>query len=143
MNGNAEMLNYVYQNSQMGVKTLSHLIDMVESENFTGCLKNQLEGYQDINDQAKKMLNQNGYDEKGISEMEKVMTYWMINMKTIKDKSPSHIAEMLLQGSNMGIIEATKKIHQYDGEAENDILSLMYKLREMEEDYVEELKKYL
>lgn len=143
MNGNAEMLNYVYQNSQMGIESLKQLLDIVENEDFRKCLEKQLKGYQDINTKAKKMLNENGYDEKGIPGMEKVTSYLMINMKTLIDKSSSHIADMLIKGSNMGIVESTKKIHQYEDEAEKDITALMKELQKMEEHNIEELKKYL
>lgn len=34
MNGNAELLNFVYQNSQMGVHTLEQLIRIVEDDDF-------------------------------------------------------------------------------------------------------------
>lgn len=143
MNGNAEMLNYVYQNSQMGIESLKQLLEIVENEGFRKCLEKQLGGYQDINTKAKKMLNENGYDEKGIPGMEKFTSYLMINMKTLIDKSSSHIADMLIKGSNMGIVEATKQLHQYEGEAEKDIISLMKELQKMEEHNLEELKKYL
>lgn len=36
-----------------------------------------------------------------------------ISMKTLTDKTPSHISEMLIQGSMMGIIDATKNIKKY------------------------------
>lgn len=143
MNGNAEMLNYVYQNSQMGIETLKQIIKMVENESLEKSLEKQLTGYQDINTKAKKMLNENGYDEKGISEMEKITSYLMINMKTLTDKSSSHIADMLIKGSNMGIVEATKQLHKYEDTAEKDITALMKDLQKMEERNVEELKKYL
>lgn len=137
------MLNYVYQNSQMGIETLKQIIKMVENESLEKSLEKQLTGYQDINTKAKKMLNANGYDEKGISEMEKLTSYLMINMKTLTDKSSSHIADMLIKGSNMGIVEAAKQLHKYEASAEKDIIALMKELQKMEERNVEELKKYL
>lgn len=143
MNGNAEMLNYVYQNSQMGTETIKQLLGIVENEKFSKCLELQLAEYQEINMKAKKMLNENGYDEKGIDEMEKLSAYLMINMKTLMDKSASHIADMMIKGSNMGIVEATKKIHQYENDAEKSILLLMKKLLKTEEKNAEELKAYL
>lgn len=143
MNGNAEMLNYVYQNSQMGIESIKQLLEIVENEKFSQCLETQLSEYKDINMKAKKLLNENGYDEKGINEMEKLTTYFMINMKTLMDKSASHIADMMIKGSNMGIVEATKKIHQYENDAEKDVLSLMKKLLKIEEKNAEELKEYL
>ena len=45
MNANAELLNYVYQNSQMGVDTLSRLLEMTEDVSFREVLKKQMEGY--------------------------------------------------------------------------------------------------
>ena len=89
------------------------------------------------------MLNENGFDEKGIPGMEKITSYLMINMKTLIDKSSSHIADMLIKGSSMGIVEATKQLHKYEGDVEKDIISLMKELQKMEEHNVEELKKYL
>lgn len=143
MNGNAEMLNYVYQNSQMGIESIKQLLGIVEHEKFSKCLELQLYEYQEINTKAKKLLNESGYDEKGINEMEKITTYFMINMKTLMDKSASHIADMMIKGSNMGIVEATKKIHQYENDVEKDVLSLMKKLLKTEEKNAEELKEYL
>jgi hypothetical protein len=32
MNGNAELLNFIYQNSQMGVETIKQLLDTAEDE---------------------------------------------------------------------------------------------------------------
>ena len=66
----------------------------------------------------------------------------MINMKTMSDKSNSHIADMLIFGSNMGIVEATKKIHKYAG-ADKEILDLMKKLLAFEERNCEDLKCFL
>lgn len=143
MNGNAEMLNYVYQNSQMGIETIKQLLDIVEQEAFKKCLNRQLSEYKDINMKAKKMLHENGYDEKGIGEMEKLTTYWMINMKTLMDKSASHISEMMIKGSNMGIIDAMKKINEYEQSAEKNVVSLMKELLKTEENNVKELKEYI
>lgn len=64
MNANAELLNFVYQNSGMGVDTLNQLLDIVESDAFRKQIENQLKGYRDFNEKAKAMLNENGYNEK-------------------------------------------------------------------------------
>lgn len=142
MNKNAELLNFIYQNSQMGVDTINQLIDIVEDENFKKQLESQLNEYKEIHSAAKKSLNENGYDEKGIGTLEKIRTYLMINMQTLTDKTPSHISEMLIIGSNMGIINAVKNLKKYK-DAESDILSLMKKLLKFEEDNVQQLKEFL
>ena len=138
MSADAEMLNFVYQNSQMGVETLNQLLPMIDNEAF----KKRIE-YKQIHEEAKELLNRHGYDEKGIGALEKIMTYLMIDMKTLMDKSSSHIAEMLIQGSNMGIIDAVKRINQYEKEAEKEVTALMKRLLKFEENNVERLKDAL
>lgn len=143
MSADAEMLNFIYQNSQMGVETLNQLIPMIDNEAFKKRIEAQLKEYEQIHEEAKKLLNRHGYDEKGIGALEKIMAYLMIDMKNLMDKSSSHIAEMLIQGSNMGIIDAVKRINQYEKEAEKEVTALMKRLLKFEENNVERLKEAL
>jgi hypothetical protein len=126
----------------MGVGTISRLIDMAEDVNFKTQLESQLNEYKEIHRAAQKALNENGYDEKGISALEKVKTYIMLNMQTLTDKTPSHISEMLMIGSNMGVINAVKNLKKYQG-AEPGILSLMERLLKFEENNIQQLKAFL
>lgn len=142
MNGNAELLNFVYQNSQMGVDTLQQLMDITEDQAFKQQLQTQYQQYDEVHRAAKKMLNDNGYDEKGIGALEKIRTYLMINMQTLTDKSPSHIAQMLMVGSNMGVINAIKNLKHYPN-SEPQITGLMDRLLKIEENNVQQLKQYL
>jgi len=142
MNGNTEMLNFVFQNSQMGVDTIKQLLGIVEDENFKKHLESQFDEYKEIQLATQKALNENGKDEKGISTLDKIKTYLMINMQTMTDKTPSHISEMLIIGSNMGIIDAIKNLKKYK-DAEPSIVKLMEKLLKFEEDNVQQLKQFL
>ncbi|HIY19602.1 MAG TPA: hypothetical protein IAA44_09395 [Candidatus Blautia avistercoris] len=143
MNGNAELLNFVYQNSQMGIETLPKLLETVEGgEELKTHMKKQLEGYEKFHEEAKNMLNENGYDEKGIGAFEKLRTYLMMNLQTLTDKTASHIAEMLFIGSNMGIVDAIKNTRKYQG-AEKQILNLMDRLRIFEEENARKLKAFI
>lgn len=143
MNANAQLLNFVYENAQMGVKSLRQILDFLEEENLKTYLTKQLNGYEGFEQQAKELLQKNGFDEKGLNAFEKVRTYLMINIQTMNDKSSSHIAEMLIIGSNMGIIDAVKNVNKYKNSAEKDILALMENLKRFEEKNAEHLKEYL
>ncbi|MPN51594.1 hypothetical protein SDC9_199242 [bioreactor metagenome] len=66
----------------------------------------------------------------------------MLNIQTMMDKSPSHIAEMLITGSTMGTIDAIKNIKKYK-DAEPSILELMNDLKKFEENNIEQLKAFL
>mgnify|MGYP000597539090 FL=1 len=56
---------FYYQNSQMGVDTVRQLMDITENADFQKLLSEHLEGYQKVHEKAWRMLNENGYDEKG------------------------------------------------------------------------------
>lgn len=142
MNGNAELLNFVVQNSQMGIETLPRLLEMVKNEKFSEHLKKQLAGYEKFKKQAGELLREQGCEEKELSGMEKVKTYLMLNLQTMMDKSDSHIAQMLIQGSTMGVTDAVKKLHDY-ADADRKVVGLMEDLRKFEEESIEKLKVFL
>lgn len=142
MNKNVELLNYIYQNSQMGLDTISHLLGIVEDEEYKSVLKSQYNEYDEIFQETKDKLDNYNKEGKDISFYQKATADVMINLKTITDKSPSHISEMMIQGSTMGVIESIKKLKEYK-DAESGILGLGEKLLNFEENNIGQLKKYL
>ena len=142
MNGNAELLNFIYQNSQMGTETVPRLLELVKNEKMRAHLQNQLKGYEDFQKKARSLLQKHGCEEKELSGMEKMKTYLMMNVQTMMDTSDSHIAQMMIQGSTMGITDAVKKLHDYS-DAEKEIQTLMKDLQEFEEKSIEKLKEFL
>jgi len=142
MNGNTEMLNFIFQNSEMGINTIGQIVELTIEPEFKKQLNSQLAEYEMINKEAKDMLNKHGCEEKGINSFDKIKTYLMINIQTLTDKSASHISEMLIIGSNMGVIDAVKNIHKYL-EAEKDIVKLMQRLLKFEQENIKQLTEFL
>ncbi len=142
MTGNAELLNYIYQNSQMGVETLDKLLHITKDKEFKSLIRSQYSEYKTIHDTAKRIADKYGFTEKGLGVFEKLRTGMMLNMQTMSDKSTSHISEMLMVGSNMGIINAVKNLKKYQN-AEPEIRNLMEDLLKLEENNIQELKRYL
>ena len=136
MNDNVKLLNFIYQNSQMGVETIEQLEKIVEDKDFKRYLKEKYEGYCKIHKDAKEKLNSHGYDERGIGSFEKIRTYLMINMQTLTDKSTSHIAEMMMIGSTI------RNIADYN-HAKKDIIKLMETLKAFEEKSYGDLQKFI
>lgn len=142
MDGNIELLNYIYQNSEMGKDTLTQLIKMTTDENFKSNLQSQLNEYNSIFNEADEKLKSNNKESKSIGTLTKVSTYISINFNTLINKTPSHMAEMLIQGSTMGIIDITKKIKEYKSQ-DQTILGLANKLLQFEQKNIDELKNFL
>ena len=122
MDANIEMLNFIYQNAQMGQNTLNQLLKISEDNKFNKLLGSQFDEYKKIFDKSEQILNRLGKEAKDISARQKITVYIMINFEMLKDKSPSHISQMLIQGSTMGIIDITKKIKEYMS-ADKDVIN--------------------
>lgn len=142
MSGNTELLNFVYQNSQMGIESLSQLIELSDDEEFKACMEKQLEKYREFNKDARRLLEERGHNEKSIGMFDKLKTYLMINLQTMNDKSASHMAQMLIEGSSMGVTNALQDLRKYE-DADTEILRLMRKLYKFEEKNVETYKAFL
>ena len=74
--------------------------------------------------------------------MEKTMTWYGINMRTMMDDSTSKYAELILQGANMGIIEG-RRLLNHNKEIDSEVNKVVDEFVKMQEKMVEELKEYL
>ena len=70
------------------------------------------------------------------------MTWYGIQMKTMMDDTTSKLSELLMQGTNMGIIEGRRLINQ-NPHAEDSIKNILHEFVVMQENSVEVLKKFL
>ena len=70
------------------------------------------------------------------------MMFMGVQMNSLIDKTPSHIASMLIEGSTMGIIKGEKSKNR-NPEASKETLNLQEQLIELGQNFINELKKYL
>ena len=142
MDANTELLNFIFQNSEMGTNTLDELIEIAGDVPFEQVLLKQREGYKVINQEAVRLMEGSEEEPKGISKFDQIRTYLMIKASTLTNHSASHFAEMMIQGSTMGIIDLCKQLNSYK-EVNPEIRALAERLLQFEEGNIQELKKYL
>ena len=142
MNNNLEFLKFVSKNSEMGFKAIKDLLDAIDDKEFKKIIKQQEKKYKEIYDEAVSLLDNYNEEPKDLSGMEKISSYIMIKIELIKDSSINNIAEMMIKGSNMGVIDIKKKLNTYD-ELDKKVTHLGEKLLETEENNIEQLKPFL
>lgn len=142
MGGTAELLNGVYRNSEIGIESLERLIQRVENQRLKAFMQMEFREYAAINVAAKNLLTENGYPERGLTLYERTRTRLVIELETLRDRSSGHIAQMLIQGSTLCVIDAIRTVRNYGG-ADSEITGLMLRLRQFEERNVERLKAFL
>ena len=142
MDENAVVLNEIHKGACMGKDAIDFILDKVGDSNLIKELKREYKDYQIIESRVDKIYKKydNGNPD-STTTMNKAMTWSGIEMRTIADKSTSKIAELLLQGVNMGIIEGRKILNNKELNSEvHDIASVYVS---MQEKSVENLKKFL
>lgn len=142
MKENLNVLDEMNKGATMGMDAINFVLDKVEDDNFKKTLELEYNKYKDVSRRANEIYAK--YSEKEPHEtgtMTKIMTWYGIEMKTLTDHSNSKIAELLLQGTNMGIIEGRKLLN--NKEMDKEIHDLLEEFVTMQEDSVEQLKKFL
>ena len=136
------VLDELNKGACMGRDAIHFILDKVEDEKLKEELNNQYEKYKNISDKIASMYPEYSEEEPHeTSTINKVMTWYGIEMKTFLDNSTSKIAELLLQGTNMGIIEGRKLLNHKD--TNQDVHDLIQEYVDMQEDAVEKLKQFL
>lgn len=144
MTAEAEILAKIYKNVKMGVESVSKLLPKVTDGEFKTKLTDQLQGYEGFASRAKTMLCQKGEEAKEETPMTKFWTSVGIAMNTMIDASSSHIAEMMIEGSTMGITDTTKIINEYEGDPNcKAAVELAREVVKFEQNNIEIMKKYL
>ena len=142
MEENINALDEIHKGSCMGMDAVSFVLDKTEDDGLKEFLHKQYEEYQKINKQIEEIYPKYNNDKPHeTNAMNKAMTWYGIEMKTLTDKSNSKIAELLLNGVNMGIIEGRKILNQK--KINSEVRSIISTYVEMQEESVEVLKQYL
>ena len=141
-NDNLNLLEAVVQNTEMGKNTLEQIVPMTDDVQFKAELLRQRNLYHQLNQEAHAAIDACGGSAQGQSAMAKLNTKVSIGMKTITDKSTRNLAEMLTQGSGMGVVDCIKSQKDYPDAAPGS-KRLMQKLQDFEEDNRLKLEQYL
>ena len=135
-------LDEIHKGSCMGSDAISFILEKVEDQNLEKLLRKQYKSYKEMQERVEDIYPKyNEGNPHSTSKAEQVMTDSMINMKLMKDKSTSHIAELLVQGTNMGIIEGRRILNRKNLNEEVD--KLISKYVSMQEKYLDNLKEFL
>ena len=136
------VLDELNKGACMGMDAIHFILDKVEDENLKQVLNNQYKKYEDISNQICELYPK--YSDKEPHEtnaVNKVLTWYGVEMKTLMDNSSSKTAELLLQGTNMGIIEGRKILN--NKELDSKVHKIAQEYVDMQEDVVEKLKEFL
>ena len=132
----------VQRNTNMAMKAIDTINDRVFDDGLSQHITRESMKYADIYNKATDRLLSGkaaSYRENGFQDM---MLKGGVRANTMLNTSTSHIAELLIQGSNRGLTSMWRAINHNEN-AGNVSMEIAKELMDFEEKNIERLKQYL
>lgn len=138
-----EALAEIYRNAQLALQSISNILPAVEDDATREELHRQHEEYERFSAKATMIAKNRGIELKEPNMMKKAMMWGSIKMSTLTDNSRSHIADMMVQGTVMGIDALRTTANDLSPEGNEDIADLLREMITIEEEFEKKWKEYL
>ena len=139
-----EILDELSKSCQLAMSNISFLSTKAIQKNIKKELVSIYSGYTDILSQINKNFESLGEIPSNVSPSLKMFGLCSINLNTKIDKSSSHIAEIMIQGLNMGIIKCQKLLNSSNSTIIKDqTLNLVQQFLNFQEQSIQKLKAFL
>ena len=141
-NVNKKAILDVYKNAHIALQSLKDLIPEVEDKSLRAELDRQYAGYDKFINEVSAYLKKKKITPKDINVIKKTFMWTSIKMKTLFNSSRNQIAEMMIKGTVMGIIELSAMKNEKTNYNE-EVTGFIDKLLALEEEYEQKLKTFL
>ncbi|MBO7213967.1 MAG: hypothetical protein J6V66_00570 [Clostridia bacterium] len=142
-NCNLDFVNEVYRNVSVALLSINDVTDSVADSELKNELRSEYEKYQEFSNDIKDFMREKGYEIKDVSKMKKFMMWSAIKMNTAMDDSKSHVAEIMIKGTVMGITELNKILNDSASVNDEKAKDFAKRLLSLQEEFEENLKRFL
>ncbi|MCD8315728.1 MAG: hypothetical protein LUD44_08900 [Firmicutes bacterium] len=144
----AEMYSEIYRSAGMGTESILALMPKVKNDMLKRDMTAQMNGYGDFRSRAEAGLASCGRIAEDEKKSKVAAAKTGIAAETMIDSSASHIAELMIRGSNADIVSITRAQNQAShGEVrisnETEAYKLCSELIAFENDSIERMRRYL
>lgn len=145
MKENIEVINLVYKDSDMSIKSLTELLETLEEKQnkIKDTVSNILKGYERYYDRALKLLNDYDSDGKKENILKEMMAKMGVDKEVKKDNSDANIAQMLIKGIDMGVSDINNKLKKTKDNIDNEVMNLANDFLDFQKDNIKSLKKHM
>ncbi|MDY6078868.1 MAG: hypothetical protein SPI46_05735 [Eubacteriales bacterium] len=137
-----ELLKEVIKNLNVGVNAIDDIMCNVRDCELKDTICSQKKNMLDLLHRATEELGEHAAEKNGTEPdgFEKVMLKSAVKIKSGFDKSSTNIAEMLIEGNNMGINDVVRVSHRLDGKESTPFVGEMIDLYDAN---IKELRRFL
>lgn len=139
-----EILAEIYRNAQLAIQSIANILPQVDDHDTRLELERQHEEYERFSAKAAMIAKDRDIELKEPNPLKKAMMWSSIKMNTLTDNSRAHIADMMVQGTVMGVTSLrTTASEAYPEEEDDAALALLNEMIEAEEAFEEKWKEFL
>ena len=138
-----EALAEIYRNAQLALQSISNILPQVEDEKTKAELSSQHEEYERLSAKAAMLAKDMGTELKDPNPFKKMMMWGSIKINSMTNNSPSHIADMMLQGTVMGISALRTSQGDLPCEGAEEVCALLEEMIAKEEEFEKRWKSML
>ena len=113
MNETVQILQDLVRNARTGKDSVEALMRRTGSPEMRGELNAEREQYDALMREAEQALRAEGGEPEPVGALSQAGMKLGLEFSTLTDRSDDHLAEMVIQGATMGIIEMTKSLNTY------------------------------
>ncbi len=128
--------------TKMAVSSINEVLDSVKNERLYALLDETKDHHEKLGNEIHSLLNEYGSEEKDPNAMAKGMSWLKTNMKLSMDECSATVADLIIDGCNMGVKSLYKYLNQYPAANEN-VKDITHRLISIEEQLCKELRVYL
>ena len=125
---------------QMGVDSIDDVLNKVRSEKMRECLSQCKKEHQELDAEVQELLEKYRDDGKDPNPIAKGMSWMKTSVKMAMDDSDATIADLMVDGCDMGVKSLSRYLNQYEAA---DEVSICKRLIKLEEKLGKQMRAYL
>lgn len=143
MNEDTEkLLKEVNSGCKMATNSMEQVMPITKNEQLKAIIERYNDMHIKLGDECHVLLNESDNDEKDPTLMAKAMSWVTTEMKLMLNDDSHKVADILIDGCNMGIKSLSEYINKYKT-ATAESIDMAKRLVHLEKDFMNELLAYL
>ena len=145
MNKECTLIEKIYKDEAMGRYSTQKLMENLKGKDnkITDDVEEIFEGYSSFEEKAKEVLISCNMTPEEEGSIAKMMSSMGIMKEVLTDNSDPAIADLLIQGISMGVIEMEKRIKGASDDINKDHIKLAKEFLKFQEKAQKKMEKYL
>ena len=139
-----EFYRDLYKSSDIGFDAVTRLMPKVENKKLRHDMALHMDGYRYFARIAKEHLEEAGEKAEREKSYRQIPARIGMAMHTMFDSSPAHIAELMINGSNMSIIDLNKKLNRLrEQKGSEEVIGVCQNMIDFEQTNINRMKRYI